>query len=124
MRFKEKLFEPSYSRQDDYNSLNDPDRGYSFVCTTCNQQVSFPSAKAIDSEYSWAEEYDQVTIQTIRDYFKMNLVGKSPDGGRPTVFEVACEKCSSLFLVYAGVEETSNSVFRVAIQSIAEISSE
>lgn len=122
MKFKQKLLAPSYSRHDDYNSLNDADRSYSFVCITCNQQVSFPFAKAINSEYSWVDEYEQSTIAAIRHFFEMNLVGKSPDGGRPAVFEVTCEKCSSFFMVYAGVEETSNSVFRVVIQSIAEIS--
>jgi hypothetical protein len=52
----------------------------------------------------------------------MNVVGKSPDGGWPSVFEVRCDECGFRFLIYAGVEETSNSVYRVAIQSIAEIS--
>lgn len=52
----------------------------------------------------------------------MNVVGKSPDGGRPAIFETKCDNCGSQFMVYAGVSEISNSVHIVVIQSIAEVS--
>ncbi len=50
----------------------------------------------------------------------MNTVGKSPDGGWTAVMKTECENCSAAFLVYGGVAETYNSLYRVTIQGIAE----
>lgn len=122
MKFLRKLLEPSYSRQADFNSLIDGPADYRFHCSYCSSTISFPFTKAISQCWGWEDGFDPSTVDGIKKYFEMNTVGKSPDGGWPSVFEVRCTGCQFRFMIYAGVEETSNSVYQVAIQSIAEIS--
>jgi hypothetical protein len=121
MKFLRNLLEPSYSRQADYNSLDDRSTHYRFLCPSCSATVSFSFGEAIRHCDSWADQMDRPTADAIKDYFEMNLVGKTPDGGWPSIFTIDCNLCSSKFMVYSGVAETSNSVYRVVIQSIAEI---
>lgn len=124
MKFLRKLLVPSYSRRADYDSLDSTSSHYSFPCPTCSAKVALSFADAIRHCYTWEDEIDQIDVELIKDYFEMNIVGKSQDGGWPSVFIVDCSSCSSRFMIYFGVSEISNSVYRVVIQSIAEISPE
>ena len=124
MKFLRKLLVPSYSRRADYDSLDSTSSDYSFPCPTCSATVAFSFADAIRHCHTWEDEIDQIDVESIKDYFEMNIVGKSQDGGWPSVFIVDCNSCRSRFMIYSGVSETSNSVYRVVIQSIAEISPE
>lgn len=122
MKFLRKLFEPSYSRQADFHSLDATPANYKFNCADCSNAILFPFTEAITECWRWEEEFDDQTLSAIKMYFDMNIVGKSPDGGWPSVFEVSCNACQSRYLIYSSVKETSNSVFYVTVQSIAEIS--
>ncbi len=121
MRFLRRLLEPSYSRQADFDSLDEREAHYSFLCLNCSNKVSFSFADAIRHHNSWADEFDRKTVKLIYDYFGMKLLGESPDGGSPSILMIDCKACHTRFMVYASVAETSNLIHRVVIQSIAEI---
>jgi hypothetical protein len=121
MKFNKRLLEPSYSRHADFNSLSSQESAYSFRCSRCSATVGFPFSEVIGKEYSWKQTYSKGEVDEIKSYFQMNVVGKSLDGGRPAILEVTCDSCRAEFMVYAGVNETSNSVYRVVVQSIAEV---
>lgn len=122
MKFGNRLFEPSYSRSADFHSLTSSERAYRFGCTRCSTVVDVPFSEIIGDEYSWRDRYSAEEIVEIESYFRMNIVGKCPDGGRSVILEVDCSTCGAEFMLYAGVNETSNSVYRVVVQSIAEVS--
>lgn len=124
MKFLQKLLVPSYSRRADYDSLDSTFSHYKFSCPNCSATVAFSFADAIRHCYTWEDETDQMNVEVIKDYFEMNVVGKSQDGGWPSIFVVGCNGCKSRFMIYSGVSERSNSVYRVVIQSIVEVSSE
>ena len=122
MRFIKRLLEPSYLREANFDSLVSKDNSYRFDCSVCTAIVTFRFPEIIGKEYSWRSEYPDKEVEQVESYFPMNLVGKSPDGGWPAILEASCDNCGAEFMVYAGVSEIYNSVHRVTVQSIAEIS--
>ena len=82
---------PSYSRHSGYDSLADENNGYKFECSQCEQKVFFPFAMLIGKEWSWENSYEKNVVVQIRDHFKMNIVGKTPDGGWPVISELTCQ---------------------------------
>ena len=74
----------------------------------------------IDADSSWADSLAPEVVQEIRELFELNLVGKSHDGGWPSILPVVCESCGARFLVYAGFYETPNSFFTVTLQCVVE----
>ena len=51
----------------------------------------------------------------------MNLVGKTPDGGWTAIVKIECKNCQTVYLIYAGVNEASNSFYIITLQGITEI---
>ena len=120
MKFGKRILLPSYTRKKDYRSWVDEDRDYYFGCVRCSAEIPISFQSTIGAIY-WSHRYDPQTVELIRKHFDLNLVGKSHDDGWPAVFQVACQSCELEYLVYAGVDEVSNSVYTVVIQGISEI---
>lgn len=121
MNFGNQLVKSSHLRRADFNTLESNGQLYEFTCSKCSKGISFLFTSIIGKEFSWRDDFNESTVQKISKYFEMNIVGKSPDGGWTAIMQISCDNCSAPFLVYGGVHETSNSVYKVTIQSIVEI---
>lgn len=121
MNFGKTILVPSFSRKPDFDSVASLGRTFRFACVKCSSMITRDFDSFIGLEFGWREKYDKDSLAAIEKHFGLNIVGKSPDGGWTAVCECNCENCGTLYLLYAGVEEYSNSAHRVTLQGITEI---
>ena len=75
----------------------------------------------INSGRDWEHNLGEKLGLDAKSFFGVNLVGKTPDGGCPSMLTIECPGCRAAFLVYAGVNEVANSVYFVTLQGITEL---
>jgi hypothetical protein len=121
MKFGSDIVTPSYTRTPTFNSLNGSGETYEFECSCCKSGVVIKLEHILGSEFKWRDVFDRETQKQIEKHFELNIVGKSPDGGWPGVRVYRCNDCLAEYLIYVGVSEVSNSVYRVTIQGITEL---
>jgi len=121
MIFRTQILSPSYFREIDFNSVKLDTSNFSFDCANCENQLQEKFDSLIDKGLNWNEECTQEDIEEIKTFYKMNAVGKSPDGGWTSVIKTICKPCETKYLIYAEVNEYSNSCYSVTLQAISEI---
>jgi hypothetical protein len=121
MEFGKTLLLPSYSRQPHFTSLKTPDLNYCFGCSSCGAALLFSYDEIISESWRWRERYGDDFVSTAKEHFGIGVVGKSHDGGWPSMVIIECGACKTRYLVYAGVDEFYNSLHTVTVQGITEI---
>jgi len=121
MKFGKSILSPSYTRPPAFKNIEAGEKFYSFACINCNQTISVEFDSLIQQGYSWQDAFGEKLADKIKEFYRIGVVGKSQDGGYPSMILVECGNCKTDYLVYAGVEEVSNSVYVVTMQGITEI---
>jgi hypothetical protein len=121
IKFGKSLLTPSYTRKPDFRSHESTEKQFTFVCTQCAQPVIIEYATLINRGLAWEEDVDETFAAEAKSFYGIGVVGKSRDGGWPSMMKVECSDCKTLFLVYAGVNEVGNSVYIVTMQGITEL---
>lgn len=119
MEILKNFIEPSYSRKPFHHSYELAD--YIYSCPQCSNQNTISFSTILKSAYSWFNTYTPEEVKNIEQHFGIGLVGKSHDGGMPSISSTNCEKCQSNFISYLGLMETSNSVYRITEQGLSSI---
>jgi hypothetical protein len=112
---------PSYSRKPDFKSHESTDKEYKFSCAHCGQPICVAYAALINRGVGWEQDLGTQLAADAREFYRIGVVGKSQDGGWPSMIRVQCSNCNTGHLLYAGVNEVRNSVYFVTVQGIAEI---
>lgn len=120
MNFGQTILEPSYTRMPDFDSIDSNHASFEFDCKNCKSSIVRPYRELI-ANTNWCDDFDKTTIDEISQFYEMNLVGKAPDGGWTAVEKYQCNNCGTRYLIYAGVNEYANSVYRVTLQGITEL---
>jgi hypothetical protein len=94
---------------------------FSFNCVNCENQIEQKLDSLIGKEWDWFEDFTLGEVEKIKEFYEMNAVGKSPDGGWTAVIKTTYKYCQTKYLIYAGVYEYSNSAYSVTLQGITEI---
>ncbi len=115
------LVRPSYHRSAVFTGSELGDQAYSWRCPTCSADISAPVGTIVSEAWSWERSAGDEVASFARAHFELNAVGKSHDGGWPSILLVRCEGCAAQFVLYAGVEEVSNSVYQVTIQGLTHV---
>ena len=71
--------------------------------------------------FGWEQDISEDLAAEAKEFYGIGVVGKSQDGGWPSMIKVECPYCKTMHLVYAGVDEVSNSVYFVTLQGIVEV---
>lgn len=121
MKFGKSILSPSYFRKPDFDSHNSTERKFIFECVNCKTDVEIKYKSIIGKEYSWREDFDQATINEIKHFYNFNEVNKTPDGGWTAITKYHCRNCQAEYLIYAGVNEYYNGLYKVTLQAITEI---
>lgn len=121
MKFGIDIVTPSYTRTPTYDSTNGLGSLYEFDCISCKSRIAIDFKKIIRGEHRWLEDFDEATQKQISNHFDMNAVGKSPDGGWPVLKVCRCENCISEYLIFAGIQEVSNSIYKITMQGITKL---
>ena len=120
MDFGRSIISPAYNRQPDFISWLSKKKTFGFTCVNCESAISFGYEILIGKEWTWKTDFGESSVSEIKRFYKMNIVGKSPDGGWPAVTNIHCQACLANYLIYAGVIEASNSCYIVTLQGITE----
>ncbi len=96
-------------------------KGFKFNCVNCQTVVEIKYETLIGKEFSWHDEFDGKTYNEIKRFYDMNAVGKTPDGGWTAIDKCQCSNCQIKYLIYAGVDEYYNSLYKITLQGITEI---
>jgi len=115
------VLSPSYTRPPDFRSHKAGEKFYSFACVECDQTISVEFDSLIFQGYSWQDTFGEKLADEIKEFYRIGVVGKSQDGGFPSMIVVECKNCKTDYLAYAGVEEVNNSVYVVTMQAITQI---
>ncbi len=94
---------------------------YEFCCINCKASITAEFDRIIRIGSRWEEEWELAHVEETKNHFRMGVVGKSPDGGWPSMLVVACDACGTNHLIYAGVNEVYNSIYTVTVQSVSEM---
>lgn len=121
MKFGKSILSPSRSRKPAFTSYDSLGRGFKFVCANCPKEIEIEYKSLIGEEWKWENEFGAKAVREIKRLYNMDRVGKSPDGGSPAVIKSSCKNCRTGYLIYAGVNEPSNSFYVVTLQGITEI---
>jgi len=78
-------------------------------------QVSLGASISSDATFSSED------LERTKEYFGIGVVGKSQDGGWPVFGRVICKDCGYQYLFYVGVDEPSNSFYKITVQGICEL---
>ncbi len=124
MEFGKSILSPDYFRQPDFNSLDSIEKTFNFDCVNCPKTIVKEYNSIIGKVFCWHEEFDEKTYTKIKQFYDMNAVNKTPDGGLTAVDMCFCENCQTQYLIYAGVREYYNSLYKITLQGITEISDE
>ncbi|MGI8494037.1 MAG: hypothetical protein ACR2L1_01830, partial [Pyrinomonadaceae bacterium] len=115
------LLIPSDSRKPAFTSYNFQSKGFRFACLKCTNEIEVEYDKLTGKGMNWEEKFDAKIVGEIKQYYDMNAVGGSPDGGETAVIEFSCAECQTKYLIYAGIKEPSPAFYVVTLQSITEI---
>ena len=121
MQFGKSVLSPGYTRPPSFKSTEASERYFSFECVDCSRTVSFEWDFFISQGYSWHESFGDEIAGQIKAFYRIGGVGKSQDGGFPSMILTECTSCNACYLIYAGVKEVSHSVLVVTMQGITEI---
>jgi hypothetical protein len=119
--FGKSLLTPSYTRKPDFKSHESTEDQFTFFCAQCGQSVGIEYTALINRGLRWEKDVGEIFAAEAKLFYGIGIVGKSPDGGWPSMMKVECSNCKNVFLVYAGVHEVSNSVYFVTIQGITAL---
>lgn len=117
--FGQQLIEPSYWREPWFSGWDTSARSYVWPCAACGAETAIGLNVVVGKGLSWKSTLGADLASAATSHFRLNLVGKSHDGGWPSISLVQCGSCGARYLLYAGVAETSNSVYRVTIQGLS-----
>ncbi len=123
MKFNNPILSPNYLRHFDFDSA-ERTAPYLFECSKCKTQIKVDFQALISKAFGWEADFSIAEVETIEQFFDMNAVGKSPDGGWRSVVQETCSDCLRRYLIYAGVNEYQNSLHRITLQGIVEIEDE
>ena len=87
---------------------------YKFMCNSCKTSMTIDFERQINN--SWvgrSEKLSEKELKELNSFFGIGLAGKSHDGGLPVFDKISCKKCGTEYVIYCGVNETSNSVYAV-----------
>jgi hypothetical protein len=115
MKFGKSILSPSYLKKPDFTSHEIHKKVFSFECVNCQNNVEIKFKEIIGAEWSWKSDFDKQTVSEISAFYKMNLVGKTPDGGWTAIVKIECKNCQTEYLIYAGVNEVSNSFYIITL---------
>jgi hypothetical protein len=121
IEFGPQLISPSYHRDPWFSGSETSDRLYSWQCVLCRADVHVPLEAILREAWSWKSNLGHELAAAATAHFALNAVGKSHDGGWPSVLLARCASCGAHYLLYAGVREPSNSVYRVVMQGLSEV---
>ncbi len=118
MKFHNTLLEPDYARSPDFVGWNLDEANFQFDCGKCSRRITIAYQYFVDLFWRWEDRLGQDLVDAAKTQFRLNIVGRSHDGGWPTVTVANCNNCGSQHLVYAGVNEISNSYYQITVQGI------
>ena len=121
MKFRRTKLSPSYTRKPIFKSHESKERRFEFACANCDAPMSVEYDQLIGQAFDWEQNVGEDLAAEAKEFYDIGVVGKSPDGGWPSMIKVPCPKCEITHLVYAGIDEVRNSVHYVTLQGIAEI---
>jgi len=121
LKFATSILTPSYTRRPDFKSHESSDKLFAFACSFCQRPVTVEYASLINRGLASEHDLGETFAADAKSFYGMSVVGKSPDGGWPSMTTVECSNCKTMFLLYAGVNEVANSVYFVTMQGITEL---
>ena len=124
VKFGKSKLSPSYTREPSFKSHESKETHFQFGCINCEAPIVVEFSRLINCVFGWEPEVGEDVAAEAKEFYRIGVVGKSHDGGRPSMIRVQCPDCKTTHLVYAGVDEVSNSVYLVTLQSIVEIKEE
>ncbi len=119
--FGRSLLEPSYSRLPTWQGSELNLAKTDFACASCNARVPVSISALVAGVLDWERQLGGELSVAAGRHFDLGVVRRSKDGGWPAMIRVRCKACDAWYLVYAGVDETSNSVWTVTLQGIVEL---
>ena len=112
---------PSYTRRPNFKSHESKERQFEFGCINCDEPALVEYSLLINRVFGWEQDIGEELASEAKEFYGIGMVGKSQDGGWPSMVKMQCPNCKTLHLIYAGVDEVSNSVYLVTLQGITEI---
>jgi hypothetical protein len=114
------ILKPSNWRKPNFRSGDDVSSAYTWQCPSCVELVK-QSFDTILKEYGGMgnSHFTKEDIAIFNKIFDIGYVGKSHDGGWPCFTKAMCPGCRANFVVYAGLQEPSNSFYIITIQGIS-----
>jgi hypothetical protein len=104
-RFGNSALSPSYTREAHFKSCAPLNDNYIFDCLNCRRPISVSYQLLISAAGQWETTIGDEFATAARNFYKIGVVGKSQDGGWPSMIEVSCVNCQTRYLVYAGIDE-------------------
>ena len=102
-----------------FYQTNDSENDYSFSCDECGELINLDSNRQIEN--NWKGKSDLLTdhdFNFLKAYYRIGLSKKSTDGGFPVFDKLTCSKCISKYISYCGVQEFSNSAYKITINGL------
>ncbi|HEX6983004.1 MAG TPA: hypothetical protein VF181_09605 [Balneolaceae bacterium] len=121
MKFKAKLLEPDYNRKPYFDGYETDKADNLYDCINCGNTLKIEFDEILHSAYGWKENFNECDAKDISQHFSLNIVGKSHDGGWPSILEKKCEQCNSDYLFYFGLNEYHHSTYKIVLQGISQI---
>ena len=135
MRFGRSVLLPGYSRIPDFKSYGSLDskwdimwrlrnyfnRQFNFRCINCHNRMAVEYNLLKRETFGWEQHIGEELAAEAKEFYRIGVADKSPDGGWPSMAKVECRKCKVEYLIYAGVNEVYNSAYLVTLQGITEI---
>lgn len=115
------LVRPSYHRSAAFTGSDLVAQAYSWRCPSCSTDIIVPIITIVNEAWSWERSVGDEVASFARAHFALNVVGKSHDGGWPSILLLRCQGCAAQFVLYSGVREVSNSVYHVTIQGLTHL---
>ena len=114
------LITPSFSRPGTYHGPAPEESEGKFGCSRCGADIAFSLAPFAAQGWGVDKALPQDLEKALSEIFDVPTVGKSHDGGWPSYRLVVCSNCGSKYIVYSGVDETSNSIWKITVQGVIE----
>jgi hypothetical protein len=124
VKFGKSKLSPSYTRPPSFKSHESKETHFGFGCVNCDAPILVEFNLLTSQVFGWPQAVGEALAAEAKEFFGIGMVGKSQDGGWPSMIKVQCPDCKTTYLVYAGIDEVSNSVYFVTLQGIAEIREE
>ena len=124
VKFGKSKLSPSYTRKPSFKSYESKETLLEFGCVNCEAPIVVEFNLLTNRVFGWEQDVGEGLAAEAKEFFRIGVVGKSQDGGWPSMIKVQCSYCKTMHLVYAGVDEVSNSVYLITLQGIVEIKEE